>query len=425
MNTGSGTRYPPVAAGGSSPGRISNLEFLRALALALLALALSATALLSAYVAFSPELAAHRAAANGKEVTPRTIQGRDLQMRLGSGEATADKAMAVTRLQQGEDDRAILTRKTSFRASDYPFVEYQISQRHPAESVYLIWRTAENPEEIFNTALQWQGEHSGWAYLGSSAQWSGRITELGLDIYGDLREQPLIISRLTLLPASGNYLLGAIWSQWTAFRAWTQKSAHFLRGYPKHGILSPALAMAAWSGLALLILAGGKLMIRFRALPAYASAVLVPWIALDLLWQGNLSTQLEETKYLFAGKTQHEKHLADWNPDLYKYANHLKGTVLPEPGARIFLLHDSEQRTYTRLKLQYYLLPHNVFNYDRFPDKKASRVGDYILVLGAVDGLEFSPRRKALKWEGKSLRVKLVDSHTSGKLYRVTRRKRK
>jgi hypothetical protein len=413
------------AEGDSTPGRISNIDFLRALAMALLALALSATALLSAYLVFSPELAAHKATAGGKGITPRTIQGRDLQMRLGSGEATADKAMAVTQLQQGEYDRAILTRKTSFRASDYPFVEYQISQRHPAESVYLIWRTAESPEEIFNTALQWQGEHDGWAYLGSNAQWSGRITELGLDIYGDLREQPLIISRLTLLPASGRHLLSAIWSEWTSFHGWTQKSVNFLRGFPKNGILSPTLAMAAWSALALLILVASTALTRFNILPGYACVVIIPWMALDMVWQTNLSTQLKETQYLFAGKSQHEKHLANGNPELYQYASYLKSEVLPEPGTRIFLLHDSEQMTFTRLKAQYYLLPHNIFNYDRFPRKKATRVGDYILVLGAVEGLEFSPERKTLNWKGKSLPVKLVDSHSNGKLFQIIRRKRK
>jgi uncharacterized protein (UPF0548 family) len=36
-------------------------------------------------------------AAGGKGITPRTIQSRDQQMRLGSGEATADKAMVATR----------------------------------------------------------------------------------------------------------------------------------------------------------------------------------------------------------------------------------------------------------------------------------------------------------------------------------------
>jgi hypothetical protein len=78
--------------------------------------------------------------------------------------------------------------------------------------------------------------------------------------------------------------------------------------------------------------------------------------------------------------------------------------------------------TYTRLKAQFYLLPHNIFNYDRFPRKRSSRVGDYILVLGTVNGLEFSPATSTLAWRGKSLPVKLVDSRPDGNLYKVIMR---
>ena len=420
------TPVPPLATSHISPGRISNREFFLALGKSLLALALSAIILVAGYLVFFPGLAGKSEVAGNNAAGPRLIRGDDLQVRLGTGKATDDGAMLLTGMHKAEDERAILTRRTSFAASDYSFIEYTLRGRNPKEAVYLLWRTAENPEKVSNVPLPWRGNDTGMAFLGLLPEWSGQITEIGLDIYGDLRGQPLAISNLTLLPRARTALLQTIWFEWTAFRGWTQKSANFLRGSPEHGVLAPTLAMAVWSGLALFILAGiSRRFRRSHDVVAYASAVLIPWIVLDLLWQADLSRQLDETRYLFAGKTQHEKHLADLDPELYEYAEYLKNEVLPEPGPRIFLLHDSDQMTYTRLKAQFYLLPHNIFNYDRFPRKKATRAGDYILVLGSVNGLEFSPAASTLAWRDKSLPVTLVDSRPDGNLYKVTKRGKK
>jgi hypothetical protein len=116
---------------------------------------------------------------------------------------------------------------------------------------------------------------------------------------------------------------------------------------------------------------------------------------LDLLWQKNLSTQLDETRYLFAGKTQHEKHLADREQALYQYARQLKDHVLPSPGVKIFLLHDSALRDYRRLKAQHYLLPHNVFNFGKLPRENSLQKGDYLLVLDNVGGTGLCSRKWA------------------------------
>jgi len=408
----------------SCRGRISNIEFLSALGISLLALALSAMILVVGYLIFFPGMATHMKPSGRNEIEPRTIRGDELRVRLGTGSATEDGAMQLTGLYKAQDTRVILTQRTSFEARDYPFVEYRMRGRDAKDSVYLIWISSESPGKVSNMPLNWHGNNVGTVFLGMQSEWSGRITEIGLDVYGDLLDQPLLISSLTFLPASSKELLHTIWLEWTVFQGWTQKSANFLPGIPEHGILSPTLAMAAWSSLGLIILAGISWFTRFHNLVAYTGAVVIPWIVLDLLWQAHLSTQLEETKYLFAGKSQDEKHLADWSPELYKYAQYLKNEVLPEPGARIFLLHDSEKMTYSRLRIQYYLLPHNIFNYDRFPRKKATRPGDYILVLGTVNGLEFSPETNTLKWKDKSLLVKLVDSRSDGSLFRVIKRKK-
>jgi hypothetical protein len=420
MSTRSSTPATGAMVTGALPKPMSNIEFLRSLALACLALALSAIILLTGYIIYSPELTKYESVVSSNDITPRKVQGGDLVVRLGTGEASGNKELRLTGLDQGIDNRAILTSRTSLAASDYPFVEYEIRNRTAAENIYLIWRTVENPEKVSNIALHWNGDKTATAHPGRHKEWKGRISEIGLDVYGDLRDEPLIISDLTLLPASSRTLFSTIWSEWTAFRGWTQKSAHHLRGVPKHSILSPTLAMATWVGLAFVLLGCRHLFLQSNNYMAYVIAIFVPWLALDLLWQSNLSTQLEETKYLFAGKTQHEKHLSDRDNELYQYAKHLKTEILPEPGARVFLLEDTPHRTYKRLKLQYYLLPHNIYNYDRFPQQKAIHDGDYILVLGEIDGLEYDSGSQTLNWSNKTLKVKQTDTHALGNIYQVT-----
>lgn len=395
-----------------------NVEFLKSLGMALLALLVSAAVLIVGYAA-SSSLTHQGQSETSSSPKQRVLYGEDLIPRLGSSTEKVGKSRQITKLHDGEDQRAILTRYISFNAADYPFLGYSITKHHPMTSVYLIWRTADDPDTVSNMRLHWNEDKPASARLALHEKWQGRITEVGLDIYGDLRGQPIVIDSLTLLPSSAGALLTTTWSEWRAFRGWTQKSAHQLPGVPEGAMLSPTLAMATWAGLSLGILFLINLMTRLNYWPAYLIAIFIPWLALDQLWQSKLSAQLEETKYLFAGKTQQQKHLADWESELYQYTQHLTNNVLPQPGPRIHLLNDASHRTYKRLRAQYYLLPHNIYNYDRFPKKNATQPGDYILVLGEIEGLKFSDRTDTLNWSNHALPVKQIDNQPLGTLYQV------
>ena len=411
-------------AGGDKPivAGISNTDFLQGLGKALLALAISALILVAAYLAFYPH-------ATPSNVPSRIITGNELSVVFG-GARKSSSALQLGELS--EDGRAILAHPIRLYADDYPFLEYTIFDRSPGQTIYLLWRTKENPKETANTRLYWNGNKPVTIDLSKNKAWKGKITELAFDIYGDLRGQPIEFRQLTLKPYSPATLLSAIWAEWTAYRGWTQKSAHHLLGTQSKQALSPTLAIASWAGLALLLLTTAAMFTSgahnlARQIPSFVAAALIPWLALDMLWQSELNTQLDETKTLFAGKTQHEKHLAEREGSLYAYAKHLKDDVLPAPGAKILLLHDSDHRTYTRLKAQYYLLPHNVFNYDRVPRENATDNADYILALGDIRGLQFSAETHTLNWAGskrktKTLKVALVESHPLGTLYKIVGR---
>jgi len=398
------SEYAPIESG------ISNMDFLRGLGKALIALALSALILIPTFLTFYP----HPAPA---DVQPKTIPANELAVILGGAKKSAT---ALQLAELSEDGRAILSKRIQFKAEDYPFVNYQITNRHPGTVIYLIWRTADNPEEIKNTRLYWSGDKATSINMAKFEKWSGNITELGLDIYGDLRDKPLVVENLAVAPYSWRFVMSTIWSEWTAFHGWDQTSINYLRGTPENPILSPTVAAAAWAGLALLLSIIPYIFRKSQNVVAYGAAILIPWISLDILWQGELDTQLKETKYLFAGKTQHEKHLAEPDSELYSYAQHLKDEVLPKPGARIFLLHNSRGHNYRRLRTQFHLLPHNIYNYGRHPQSKHTRPGDFILVLGKIPGLAFNPTLSVLKWgKNNTLNVNQIDKTPIGTLYQL------
>tara|TARA_R110001592_G_C13192961_1_gene753473 strand:+ start:24032 stop:25288 length:1257 start_codon:yes stop_codon:yes gene_type:complete len=411
--------------GEHAPKAMGNGGFLRELMRALLALVASAALLITGYIVLSSGAVPGRGGNDSTApIPPRIVTGSELSLRYGDGARGPDESFTVTDLAQ--DGRAIITRNLSLNAQDYPFLQVALAGAHPGESVYFIWKTANNPLALSNALLNWNGDKPTTYHLAKNPEWQGRITEIGFDIYGDMRGQPVVISGLSFLPANWRHTLSAIWSEWTAYRGWTQRSINFLLGTPKNPILSPTLAMASWSGLALLLLLASYLVTRRNSTVACLAAIAIPWISLDLLWQANISTQLEDTKTLFAGRTQHEKHLAGTDRELYSYAHYLKSEILPAAGAkRIFLLHDLDDETYPRLKAQYFLLPHNIYNYGRLPNKKKARQGDYILVLGKIAGLDYDPQKRRLTWGGKSLRVKLIDTHSEGQLYKVVARKKR
>jgi hypothetical protein len=393
-----------------------NRLFLRSLGKSLLSLAVSAALLIPLFSLYANF---HIPAGTGEQDT-MTVPGKYFRQIVGAAQRYGD-ALHITDFERRNGvDNAIVTFYTSFSADDYPVLSYQITGRHPELRVNLMWRTVENPTELQLSELPWNGDKRSTLLLHSHPEWRGRISEIGLWVKGELRGNPLEVSQLELQTRSWSGTLGSVWSQWTAYRGWTQSSINHLRWTIDKDTLSPALALAAWAGVALILLAGRGLCTKRHDISSFAAVLLIPWIVQDLLWQHQLSAQLKETRYLFGGKSTHEKHLVDIDKGIYRYTQRLKGQVLPAHPSRVFILHDSERQHFERLKVQYYLLPNNVYNFGKTPPDNAITPGDYILILGDLPDTDYRKESGALVWSGgKSIAVDLIDSDRRGTLYRA------
>jgi hypothetical protein len=414
---------PAKTLPGEGWAELSTADFLHAAAWAIICLALSAILLLSlwAVVATRADDSRQAAAASLAEplsiVEPVSVTGSELRVRAAGNAQVRGDALRLNALSS--NDRALLTADTRVTADDYPVLEYKLDGLHPGMIVFLIWRTAEQPGRVFSARLFASMTATTAMQLTANPDWAGTITEIGLDVYGDLRDGYLDIERLSLRPGSASSLLAVTRSAWLARQEWSQRSINFLRGTPAAIGLSPAVVVALWVGLAAILVWLARVRAGNRPLTLLL-VFMLGWLALDQLWHARLSAQLSETRWLFSGKSQHEKQLANFDGELYRYAVRLRQNLLPPAPSVVFILKTSSGHDFERLRLQYHLLPNNVYNFGQYPPAGAARPGDFILVLGAIPGLAFDRQEQVLRWPGNgSLQAEAVDTDRFGVLYRV------
>lgn len=383
-----------------------------------LALTISALVLLVALAVHTrmqfPEGAA------GSTGTAYDIPGRRLQVVVGAGAVRGD-GLAITGFVERDDTHyAVAIWRDAFQTSSYPFLHYRYRTQHPGPELTFNWRVAGDAGRVHTSPLARTRGGDGVVQLAGFPGWEGTVVEVGITAAAHASDEELVITGLSLQRASWSNAFSSLLSTWTGFRGWEQTSINFLMGTTRGWDLSPLPVAAAWGILAALVLAGVARVIRLDGPLAWGILILAPWVAVDLLWQHELSTQIGETRQRFAGKTMHEKHLADDDASLYSYARRLKTSVLPEEPARIVIAHDASGHNFERLKAQYYLLPHNVFNFGKGPQYSAYRKGDYVLVLGETADPALDEQRRYLVWNsGKKLPARLVDGDPRGRLYQV------
>ncbi len=387
--------------------------FFRSLGAAMLALAGSALVLVVAFVTYPTGFPAQ-----GSPAESQAISGRQFQTIMGTTRFEGDALILAGLAAEG----ALVSHTIELRAESHPHLRYRIKGLQPGLQAKFFWRTAETGGEMFAASLPGNGDRAATANLAAQPGWRGTITDIALYITGDLRGQDLVIPGISLDPYTWQGMLAAVFCEWTGFRGWTPASINLLAGTPDAPLaetLSPTVAAAAWAGLALAFLLGYSVL-RCRNYPISCGAViLIPWIAVDQLWQLELGSQLQETRHVFGGKTTHQKHLADLDGKIYSYAKRLKDQVLPPSPARVFILHDSWDHNLFRLKTQYYLLPHNIYNFGLTPPDGSVHAGDFILVLGSVPDLRFDANSQQLEWTGQRLPVKALDNDPLGRLFQV------
>jgi len=403
---------------------ISGRSFLLSFSVAILALILSMGLLLSAFI-LSENRASGSVEASDAVIA---IPAASLSQLVGSAVAR-DGRLAITGYQpQGGQHHAIAVWRGRFDAQTYSTLRFHLDSESPHPTVNLTWRSEEDPQAVHSTPLDASMDPStALVDLGDHPQWKGAIVELGVYVIAQRANQKMTIGDLQVGKGSWRTALEGRWKDWTHFRGWSQRSINYLYGTQVDRDTSPAVVFALWCGLAAVI---AYLLTRlFRSLAqrtfagvTFLCIVFIVWVALDLLWQSQLDAQVASSRITFGGKSVIQKHEADFDAPYFRYAAHLKQTFLPQNPARMFIVHEAITHDFERLKMQYYLLPHNSYNFRKGPSSTLFRKGDYVLVLGEQDYPRYDQSSQKLRWEhGKKLRVRVVDEHAMGTLYQVKR----
>lgn len=338
---------------------INNREFLKALALAVVSLAISAMLLLLAYLLLVPVLHPEfRPYVENDSAVSISIPGNRFRpVVFGDGGFEGQAAVISELAALPPEDHAVLVHRRRFQAGQFPFLRYDIEGRSPALKVMLFWQRADAPGKNFFMELDDSGERSGIHNLLRSEEWKGTITELGIGFFGELREGLVKLQKVKLEPYRSGRLLEVVWGEWMQSALWDQASINRNRGVPKGALIHPVPAVAAWVALGTLLL----LLSLTLAKPEYKyqktvvlMMVMAGWLVLDTHWLKQLLTQNAETRYLFAGKTLHEKKLADWDGEYYGVAHALKDT-LAESDRDIIIFYDGAATLSQRLR--FHLLP--------------------------------------------------------------------
>ena len=213
----------------------------RVIGQAILALALSAAALLVSYVSL---LLSYEALHDTTALD--LLAGAEIRAVAGSAEIVGRQINVSGFQANGNERQAIVTINHSFDAEDFSLLTYVLSDTPPGMRIDLIWRTAAEPAMMYLHPLARTGTSNTTASLAEHPKWQGQVTEIALRLAGQHKAESVVIEQLNLQPARWGASLPELWSQWTVHRGWTQRSINRLYGTLNTGSTSPVVAMAAW-----------------------------------------------------------------------------------------------------------------------------------------------------------------------------------
>jgi hypothetical protein len=345
------------------------------------------------------------------------LQGQD----SGGVELTVPLTVVVGRsvsdsgdnqVMPAEDGRAILAgRVKPFTAADYPFLRLELSGQEGVEDILFFYRQAEEPDLVQSLLLPLHPGELTW-YLGDEDGWKGAISEVGLIVYGD-ESTRLAVESLSLLPSSSRISMQAELSRWLAVWRWDQRTINFLRWDGER--IAPVPAVAAWLLLALLLLSVMKVKGPKRWQLA-ASLVFVGWLLLDGRWFWEQYRQWSDLDNQIVAYPEGSVLAVD--TELYQELERVKRDVLPDEPVRIQIVRDGPANNYWRMKAQYYLLPHSVYNYGGPPAWARLQAGDWVMVMGKVAGLTYN-KSSYLRLGRHQLPARLKSQNELFSLYRI------
>lgn len=229
-----------------------------------------------------------------------------------------------------------------------------------------MFRRAEDPGDVHTVTLPPAGSHPGYFDLSEVPEWRGRIVEIGFAEFptaqlvpADTAFRPFALLEAELWSPSWRGSLGALGSDWSAYRPWALMSVSAL-GPDAPWPHKPTPVVVLTIGLAASVVLASLVLHRHRRWlgVSLCFALAGGWLALDLRWLGEFADRHALTRELFAGKPWRERAAIEPDTALMDGAARVRAWLARQPPDAHLLV--AAPTAYDMLRLAYHLLPSNV-----------------------------------------------------------------
>lgn len=307
-------------------------------------------------------------------------------------------------------------------ADEFPLLRYRWRAFPSTRELSFMFRRADAPGDVRTLTLPPAGRYPAYFDLSSVPAWRGRIIEIGFAQYPtaqlvpyDLPLRPFALAEAELWSTSWRGSLGALGTDWLAYRPWALMSISALGpDAPWPHKISPVVVLAL--GLATsLLLAGVVLRLARRTFAVAACVALAAgWVVLDLRWLADFAERNALTRELYAGKPWHERARIEPDAGLVAAAGRVREVLKSEPAVRHVVV--AADSSYTMLRLAYHLLPLNAA-----PASAASGMPapGTVFVVHASSDWRFDPGHGVLRGKAGALAARRMLDEGDLQVYRL------
>ena len=296
----------------------------------------------------------------------RTRYGGD-DFRVVLGAAVEDgRRLSINAV--GTDHMALqsVTPVAPLDAASFPVLRYRWQDFPRTLELSFVFRRADDPDDVHTITLPPAGARAAYFDLASTKDWRGRIIEAGFAEFptaqlvpADIAFRPFSLIEAELWSPSWRGSLGALGTDWSAYRPWALMSVSALGPdapwpHKPTPVLVLSIGLAASLAIAAALLARSWTWLGLTLCMAIAGG----WLALDLRWLGEFADRHVLTRELYAGKAWRERASIEPDTALIAGAQRARTWLARMPAETHVIV--AATAPYDILRLAYHLLPANV-----------------------------------------------------------------
>lgn len=268
----------------------------------------------------------------------------------------------------GTDHMALqsVTPAAPLDATSFPVLRYRWEDFPRTLELSFVFRRADQPDDVHTITLPPAGAYPAYFDLSSAKDWRGEIIEVGFAEFptaqlvpADIAFRPFSLVEAELWSPSWRGSLGALGTDWSAYRPWALMSVSALGPdapwpHKPTPVLVLSIGLAASLAIAAALLARSWTWLGLTLCTAIAGG----WLALDLRWLGEFADRHVLTRELYAGKPWRERASIEPDTALVAASARVRDVLARVPPSTHVVV--AASAAYDVLRLVYHLMPANV-----------------------------------------------------------------